>query len=201
LNRHLDDLPLCGVRNRLSEKWQKWRRRRPYALGVLALAGAVLVAAGLSVRYAVVQSRQARAALEEGQPHLQQRQYALAATALKRGLSLAEGSLAGEIRDLLGQTERQRAADELHQFVEQVRVLCGAEMLALGEARSAESLCRRTWETRERIARELAPLPDADQGQVRADLLDLAILWGGLRVGLARPGQAAATHRQALDVL
>ena len=45
LRRHLNNRPLRGVRNRsLSERWHKWRARRPYALlataGVLAFLAA-----------------------------------------------------------------------------------------------------------------------------------------------------------------
>ena len=51
LRRHLSDLPLRGVANRsFSERWRKWRRRRPHALGwaaILSLTLATLAASGL----------------------------------------------------------------------------------------------------------------------------------------------------------
>ena len=46
LRRHLADLPLAGVPNRsVRERWQKWRRRKPYALAGAAAVLAVLTVA------------------------------------------------------------------------------------------------------------------------------------------------------------
>src|SRR5439155_6129167 len=48
LRRHLSDLPLKGVKNRRTERWCKWRRRRPHALTLWAMLLIVLIA-GLGV--------------------------------------------------------------------------------------------------------------------------------------------------------
>src|SRR5439155_20999092 len=44
--RHLNDVPLRGVRNRsVTERWRKWRRRRPHALAVLGMVLLVMLVA------------------------------------------------------------------------------------------------------------------------------------------------------------
>src|SRR5207302_6931787 len=79
LRRHLSDLPLRGVANRSRlERWRKWRRRRPHALGVivllLAVAGGAAFAGVQALRQRDAEARenlrQAEAALREGQESL-----------------------------------------------------------------------------------------------------------------------------------
>jgi serine/threonine protein kinase len=54
LRRHLADLPLKGVANRsLTERWGKWRRRRPQAPALLVLLSAVTVALGFTLNHLV----------------------------------------------------------------------------------------------------------------------------------------------------
>jgi tetratricopeptide (TPR) repeat protein len=58
LRRHLNDLPLRGVRNRsLIERWRKWRRRRPAALARGALQLAAVAVALTVLGIAVVRTR------------------------------------------------------------------------------------------------------------------------------------------------
>ena len=59
LRRHLADLPLRGVANRSGrERWRKWRRRQPHALGLIVLILTVAAAAGVTATH-TVQQRQA----------------------------------------------------------------------------------------------------------------------------------------------
>jgi tetratricopeptide (TPR) repeat protein len=60
LRRHLTDRPLLGVRNRLAERWRKWRRRRPQALLVSLLVAACLAAAAALVASGAAQTSRHR---------------------------------------------------------------------------------------------------------------------------------------------
>jgi tetratricopeptide (TPR) repeat protein len=206
LRRHLADLPLAGVANRSwAERWQKWRRRRPYALALWGAALAALAAGGLASAHVRQQSRKAEAALAEGRDHLRQGRYEEAAAALRRGLALAEDvpftrDLTRRLDDQRRRAEQGQAARDLHRFAERVRALGEAGALAPGDARALGPLCGRFWERRGLIARRLGDRasPERDQ-QVRADLLDLAVFWTNLRVRQA--GGSAAARREALEVL
>jgi serine/threonine protein kinase/tetratricopeptide (TPR) repeat protein len=222
LRRHLNHFPLRGVANRsLRERWSKWRRRRPHAALMAGLL-AVLVSLGLG---AVVHLRrqfdQAETALNDGRDHISRADTALkegrdaisrqefekASIALTRGLALAEavpfsGHLSRRLREQLQEIERFQAASELHQFVEHLRVLHGAETLPTAEAPAVEQRCRAFWQRRRNIRTLLAPSADAAaRNKVRTDLLDLTVLWAALQVRLARPGEVTAARTNALGVL
>jgi serine/threonine protein kinase/tetratricopeptide (TPR) repeat protein len=209
LRRHLTDLPLRGVPNRsLSERWRKWRRRRPLALPVFSLVLAVLAAGAFTLAHVRQQLHKAERALHEGHDLLQKHQYGEAVGALRGGLALAEDlpfhrDLTRTIRDELRLAEGGQAAQELHLFVERIRVLYGADCVASHVAGAVEARCRTFWEQRELIVRLLKPQADADLNQqIQSDLLDLAILWTNVRVCLAGGREAVeAAHREALEVL
>jgi tetratricopeptide (TPR) repeat protein len=207
LRRHLADLPLRGVTNRsLAERWRKWRRRRPYASTLFGLALAVLVAAGLALAYVRHEARKGRTALEQGRESMQRGDYLAARDAWRRGLATVEGlpfqgDLAEELRGQLRRAERAEAAQELHRFVEQVRFLHGADIEPPAAARALEARCGSLWQQRERIAQRLGGQPATEGEQLQHDLLDLAILWGNLRVRLARKDEADSVRREALAVL
>jgi serine/threonine protein kinase len=208
LRRQLADQPLRGVANRsLAERWGKWRRRRPHALplAVLLMAGIAAAAAGLD--HVCRQGQRARAALCEGEACLEKQQYAEALERWKHGLALADdlpfgGDLTRRLRDRLQVAEQGQAAQELHLFAERVRPLYCADPLPQALARAVETHCRTFWHQRDAIARSLGPQAAPGwTGQVRADLLDLAILWVHLRVRLAMPNELAAARKEALEVL
>jgi eukaryotic-like serine/threonine-protein kinase len=207
LRRHLAGLPLRGVRNRdLRERWRKWRRRRPYAAGVIGLAAVVLAAAvsmgvGMSQRV-----RQAAQALEEGEGELREGRNASARAAFQRGLAVLgdlpfRAAPAGELAAGLRRAERAEAAEELHRVADQLRGVYGGDAPAGGELAALERLGRRFWTDRREIQATLADLPAAAQALVRADLTELALLWSYLQVRLAGPGGARAARQEALQVL
>jgi serine/threonine protein kinase/tetratricopeptide (TPR) repeat protein len=208
LRRHLANMPLRGVANRsLAERWRKWRRRRPYAQALLGLLLAVLVAATLGLAHTTQDRYKARAALQEAQEHLARREYGEARSAAQRGLALVESlpfqaELSGSLRDQMHLAERAEAAQELHQVIEQVRTVYGAEGLGAPELRVVAAHCRNFWQQREQIAQRLGsqPAPELEH-QIQMDLLDLAILWSDLRVHLATAGEKDAARREALEVL
>jgi tetratricopeptide (TPR) repeat protein len=207
LRRHLADQPLRGVANRSwSERWRKWRRRRPYALAACSLLVALVGAAGVMWAHVSGQLRQAETALAEGSDHLRNQRVEEALGTLQHGLQLAEGlpfeaEVARRLRVQLQQTKRALATHKLHAFVERIRALYGDSLPADAASRTIEGHCRHFWEQRAVIAERLAG-SQAPEGQdaLRQDLLDLAILWTDLRLRLA--GQAApAARKQALEVL
>jgi serine/threonine protein kinase/tetratricopeptide (TPR) repeat protein len=208
LRRHLADLPFRGVPNRsLSERWHKWRRRRPLALPT-ALIGTAVALFGLGT--AVHFNRQvARAsdALSTGEAHTQHGRFAEGAEALRGGEAVLRGvPLSGALRGRLHaarlSAERAQAAADLHQFCERVRPLFAAEVFSPAEARAAANRCAAVWAERQQIAARLAgqPAPELER-QWRADLLDVGILSAHLRARLAPASGTGAAHREALAVL
>jgi eukaryotic-like serine/threonine-protein kinase len=221
LRRHLSDLPLRGVANRsFSERWRKWRRRRPHALGwaaILSLTLATLAASGLLAwNDARQRLGRAEAALAEGRQLISGRAYATAVGVLDRGLALTDRSRiptldrylprSRELRRSLDE-ERRRArraemAEELHGLADHVRLLHGTDLTPTGAVRGLERRLRETWDARDRIVAGLEGglSPDSEQ-RLRTDLLDLAILWGDLRVRLASGAEAIEARRDALRAL
>jgi tetratricopeptide (TPR) repeat protein len=189
------------------ERWRKWRRRRPLALPLWGLVLAVVAAGGLLLRHVGRQTERVRAALRDGQDHLDRQHFAEALDSFRHGMALAEDlpcspDLVRQLRDRLRLAERGQAARELHLFCERARPLYGADLLPLTQALAVAARCQAFWEKRGLIARQLGPqvAPELDQ-QVRDDLLDLAIIWANLRVRLAPRDQAPAAREEALDVL
>jgi serine/threonine protein kinase/Flp pilus assembly protein TadD len=207
LRCHLADLPLRGVANRsLRERWRKWRRRRPHHSARLGLGLVVLVAAALALAYAGHEAHKARAALEEGQSHLQRRDYGPAREAAQRGLAMVQhlpfqGDLTEELHRHLHRVERAETARDLHRFVERVRVLYGADGQSTAEVRAVEAHCRVFWEKRHAIAGRLGEQSDVEGEQLRDDMLDLTILWTDLRLRLAGKNEELAVRKEALTVL
>jgi len=208
LRRHLSDLPLRGVPNRsLAERWGKWRRRRRHALPLLVLLSVAAVALGFALNHVSRQTHKAQAALRDGQLYLEQHRYPEALDALKHGLALIEDlpldfDLNHHFHDAVRLAERGQAAQELHQFTERLRPLYSATVLDDSQARAVESQCRAIWLQREVIIQQLGPQPTSElEKQVRADLLDLAILGVHLRLRLARSSDLDSVRKEALAVL
>jgi serine/threonine protein kinase len=199
LRRHLADLPLRGVPNRdLGERWRKWRRRRPYTLGVLGLLIVLLSAAALAVAHVDSRRQQARAALEEGTARLRTGRFTDAGEAYRRGLAVLKGlpfqdDLKRALTSELQRVDRAEAVVELHRVTEQLRGLYGSDTLPATEAAAVEQLGERLWQKRH----ELLDSPEP----ARADLLELALLWSHLRVRLAGPEREESAQREALGVL
>ncbi|HEY7331298.1 MAG TPA: protein kinase [Gemmataceae bacterium] len=208
LRRHLADLPLRGVANRSwSERWRKWRRRRRHALPLLILLSAITAAGCFALAHVSRQSNKAQAALREGQNFLDQLRYAEALNTFKHGIALVEDlpfgtDLKQHLHDRLREAECGQAIHELHLFCERVRPLYNAVTLPEAHARTVESHCRTIWEQREVIVERLRPRPGSElERQLRADLIDMALVSANLRVRLAAPNELAAARQQALKIL
>jgi tetratricopeptide (TPR) repeat protein len=207
LRRHLANLPLRGVANRNpAERWRKWRRRRPLALPAVILLVVGAVAGAGAIEHVRRKAEQARLALRQGTEYLHAGRYAEALESLKASDAALEDGWPFD-RDVAGQLRQQRrwaeagvAVGELHDVCERVRPLYGRADLPERAARAVASCCQDVWSRRDRVIRDLGFRPDLER-QIRADLLDLAILWADLRVQLAGPGAGPTARHQALATL
>lgn len=208
LRRHLSDLPLVAVNNRSwTERWCKWRRRRPHALLVFLLAVAAAGAGLLVATQLRKQFSQAEIALEEGRKLIEARRFAEARSTLRQGLNLIAAIYGGseltrQLEAEMRVADRAYASNELHEFVERTRVLCSAEGLRVDELRQLELRSHDFWDRRWRIIdRDAPPAPGEAARRLRSDLLDLAILWGGIRLKLAVADQIDTVHHDCLEIL
>ena len=213
LRRHLDDQPLVGVANRsLTERWTKWRRHNPIAL---ARAGAVVTAlVGLATAAFIAWFAADRriadviGELEQGRIEVVAGDHRQAAQRLDHALTLLESCTplehllprAREARaSLIVMREKNRRAEmiiQLHDLAERARFLYAAVPATSATARGLRDRLAEIWRVRDQIDLRLAQ--DADDRtsvRVRADLLDLSILWAELRVELA--DEAARPERIA----
>ena len=212
LRRHLADLPLRGVPNRSwAERWSKWRRRRPSALSrrliPLALVAAIAAPAatlGFAYRQRV---REIEAALAQGRLHLERHQDAEAEDALRHGLALAAGLPAVDrqrwaLEAELNLVRKEKQTEELHRLAEMVRFRYGLAPPPAEEAQSLIRLGRRIWQARHLLLTETDGRNEPErERRVRADLLDLVILWADLRVRHAAASEVEAATREAVRVL
>ena len=203
LRRHLDDQPLVGVANRsLTERWTKWRRHNPIAL---ARAGAVVTAlVGLATAAFIAWFAADRriadviGELEQGRIQVVAGDHRQAAQRLDHALTLLESCTplehllprAREARaSLIVMREKNRRAEmiiQLHDLAERARFLYAAVPATSATARGLRDRLAEIWRARDQIDLRLAQ--DADDRtsvRVRADLLDLSILWAELHVELA----------------
>jgi serine/threonine protein kinase/Tfp pilus assembly protein PilF len=216
LRRHLNDLPLDGVRTRrLSERWHKWRRRRPHMLplaGMLLLVLVAAVAVGISAFVHVRGQRdEVRSDLALGQEQCRQRHFEDAVHTLQRGLNIAESlpfhqdlalALANQLRLA---TDEQAAAEHaerrraLHRQADAIRFHSVFEDLPPVQVQALTEACGQWWQQRHLL---LETLPGdgnpEDKVQLQRDLLDLAIIGTDLQVRLTGSKDLENRRRQAL---
>jgi serine/threonine protein kinase len=212
LRRHVADLPLRGVSNRsFAEAWRKWRLRRPALLPIAALVLAVFAAAcavALVMRAHRTQRLAAvRTALDEGVRGISEQHFPAAIAALRRGLVAADalpgaGDLRVQLTDRLREAEHLRLRYELHAVTDQLRIAYAAEFIPTELRHTLDARCRSLWQNRASIVSHWGR-DDGDEitDRVRADILDLAILWGDLLVRGAAEGGRQAAHRAAIQAI
>ncbi len=211
LRRHLSDLPLKGVPNRSpAERWRKWRRRRPHALGRgsarLALVAAALVVVGLAGELWRQRVRQVDSDLADARRLRLDGQFPEAIRSADRGLSLARGvPMAGSRAEALAEqrqlARRAAKARELHDLAERLRFQDGPTP----SAADAETLarCRLAWDEARALLID-APgvgLDESTERRARADLIEVAVVWASLRVRLAPPEKVEEAKAEARHVL
>jgi eukaryotic-like serine/threonine-protein kinase len=189
LRRHLNDLPLAGVRNRsVRERWQKWRRRRPHGVTLVGMMLAVVTATAALALVAVSHFGQrlaeARNALLEGQTLLADHQAEGAIRALQRGLVAAldvpwQHEVVADLQRTLQQATRAVAARALHQLADRARLLYGVDSLPPEQLRLLQAACASMWAQRDAIVAHLHATDERLIGP-REDLLDLAIFLADL---------------------
>jgi serine/threonine protein kinase/Flp pilus assembly protein TadD len=210
LARHLDDLPLRGVPNRLGERLRRLWRRGPVMVGRwVAVASLVpcLTAMGFFWAAAALRAGDIRAYLLEGRALCDKGQYTEATSRLRAGLQRAEmfprhGDLAAEVEAQLHVAHRGQKAEGLHRLAEQVRFRYGVDPPIGAEAEALQHHVRKIWDDRHLlISRESAPLDPKLENQIRADLLELVGTWGELRVRAAAPAETRAAQEETLAIL
>jgi serine/threonine protein kinase/Flp pilus assembly protein TadD len=212
LRRHLTNRPLVGVRNRNpAEWWAKWRQRKPHALwaggSILALAFVLSLWGRIAWTAERQRIAEAEAALSAGTQRLALGQYSEATACLERSAALFRNSYTGrdtnaQVRRSLQLAARGQAVGALNKHTQQLRFAYGNDSLGPEALRAIADFCRESWSERSfLIGTPEAPLQPREEEQLRADLLDVAVLWSDLRMRLAQPGQVDEERRQALVVL
>ena len=203
LRRHLAHRPLKFVGNRsLTERWQKWRRRRPSALRVgIALVVAAIAAMGLAAGiYWQVddRSREAERALLIGDELIRaDARYADAVDVFERGLARIKSlpiqlELQARLRNALATAQRLELSRQLHCLAEEVRGRYCASQRPQEPMHSLAAKCREFWRERERI---LAICPATGDSNPVDDLQDIALFAADLEMQL-RGGDAPSAAQQ-----
>ncbi len=211
LRRHLNDLPLVGVPNQsVSERWRKWRRRRPDALtrgsARLTALTTIVALALLFWGYCRQQLREIENALAESQRLGQEHRHADAARSARRGLKLVEDayfseSLKAPLEAQLRLASRAQQAEELHTLADQLRFWYGVAPEPNDATRVMATRLRKIWDERDRLAPPPGTVLEPEiERQLEVDLLELAVVWADLRLRLA-PGEGQALTEARVDAL
>jgi serine/threonine protein kinase/Flp pilus assembly protein TadD len=212
LRCHLADLPLRGVPNRSpAELWSKWRRRRPFALSrsliVLAAAGAVIAAVGVTLFAYRERIAAIRLALQDGRASLQRGHQAEAASMFRQGLALTSrmpgvSQLRQEISASLAAALRSERAAVLHRVAENIRFRYAMALPSPEEGLWLITRGQEIWQTRGQLtppeSERISPELDLD---IRRDMLDFVAVWTDLQVRLATPQAVADARREALRII
>jgi serine/threonine protein kinase/tetratricopeptide (TPR) repeat protein len=207
LRRHLAQQPLKHTTNRsLTERWRKWRRRRPYALLAMFLVVA-LVGSSVAITNTVRQrSRDARQALQEAQKEIEAGRFKWAKVAIERGLHLAgelpwHGALWRDLQAAADVADHGDLLQQLHTIVGQVREFYGDDSMGDQNATRLESDALRLWKSRQKIVGAVAAGGPWPQLPIKDDLTALAIAWANLHVRGARQTNARTAAAEAMEVL
>jgi len=210
LRCHVQDLPLKSIRNRsLVERWQKWRRRRPAALPLAVMLGAVLLAALslllVAYRHGSAQLQEAENSLANGKELYHQRRHTEAVQVLRQGIRIAESlgreNLLHSLHQEMDRSRRANVAEKLHNLADAFRNY-GADPSLLGNLKNLEDKWRNVWEQRTWLAAApAAGLSPAEHERVKSDLLDLALIWSALQVRLAPAADKRTAQETALALL
>lgn len=211
LRRHLRRMPLRGVRNRSwSERWNKWRQRRPLVLPLLvAMAGLLLslVWGVASVHQELAQQRQAAEnAFLEGEEWLRRRQYEGAVqrfvTAQDYAQSVSRSDpLHQQIERRKRTAERLQLGEELQQTLRQLRFHAMFEAGPRRALHVLDAVSRKLWSGRVKLLdRSMGSLEMPQEQQIESDLQELVWLWSELQLRLA-PNAAKDNVTREVDAI
>jgi hypothetical protein len=207
LRRHLSHRPLQYVANRSpSERWRKWRKRRPYGLAVVLAATGLVYWGAAEIGRARSRWLGAEQALIEARVEIGAGRFELAQAAIARGVNLADeipwrGGLIQALEAARRDIEAAAVAARLHGLVEAMRAAYGADGLPLADVRRLEVQARRLWEERQSLVDGASRREIAALRALKNDLVELAILWSDLHVRSAPADKRIQAVRQALDAL
>jgi serine/threonine protein kinase/tetratricopeptide (TPR) repeat protein len=214
LRRHLNDQALRGVPNRSwSERWRKWRCRRPFALAVGGMLTAVLVLSFAFGAFALIQIRdryhRADRGLQEGRQLFQNRAYPQATQIFTQSLDLIADVPGGqglrqELEISLAQARRAETAINLNNLIKRVRVV-SESIPSLGpeRLRDLEVHCAKIWEVHDVLldGQTSDRADHHDSTRMETDLLELVLFWIDARVHLAGGQHVSEARQEALRVL
>jgi serine/threonine protein kinase/lipoprotein NlpI len=211
LRRYLGDLPLHGVSNRSwSERWRKWRRRRPYALTLFVLSFAFLATAAAAGASAFMQIKNRYAEshqnLTTGQEQMKNCDWDGATRTLLHGLTLAEtlpfsSDLRLELAGQLHLARENKAASQFHKLADRIRLRSVADSLTSRELHDLDESCRAAWNSHFLISQRLGDLKEEDRLTISRDFLDLAVIGANLRVRLAFENDIRQAREAALEII
>ncbi|VTU02184.1 serine threonine protein kinase : Serine/threonine protein kinase OS=Singulisphaera acidiphila (strain ATCC BAA-1392 / DSM 18658 / VKM B-2454 / MOB10) GN=Sinac_2382 PE=4 SV=1: Pkinase: TPR_16 [Gemmataceae bacterium] len=211
LNRHLNDLPLRGVRDAPAERWRKWRRRRPLGLPLAVLLAAFCAAACAAGLTAYQRNedrrREVEVALHDGLEYQRLGQYEAAVGRFLAGADLAERTLGAdavgaELAARVRQARQRQLAVELDAVVGQLRFYALQDHTPRRLQWVLEGAGRKLWaERRALLDRSGGPLEPAVEAAIRDRLLELVVLWTDLLARIAPPPHAGTARDEVREVL
>ncbi len=219
LRRHLANLPLRSVPNRsLLERWQKWRRRRPYAMPIAAAAGAALLVVGLAFGLVYRERvREARSLLGQSIHELESRQFTSSVDHARRGLQTIQWfpwqtEVQQRLETQLATARRAAAVGGVHELVDRLRFL-DDQPLGRQALESIAAGCDKIWKSRQSLlapaqaaaenAKDTAPERDTapEDDELKRDLVDLAIFDARIKTRLAPEGEIPAAFEAARGLI
>jgi serine/threonine protein kinase/Flp pilus assembly protein TadD len=207
LRRHLGHQPLRHVANRsLTERWHKWRRRRPYALMATFLAVGLVTSCLVTAGTVRRRLQEAERALDEAEMEIEARHFDWATVAIERGLYLAadlpwRGTLWQDLQAARALAQQGSLVQQLRLFVEQTRESYGEDGSPRLDVQRLQSDARRLWDQRHALLDAKVPHHHWSQVQVKDDLVELAIFWADARLREATPQERDQAALDGLQVL
>jgi serine/threonine protein kinase/tetratricopeptide (TPR) repeat protein len=207
LRRHLAHQPLKHVANRsLPERWQKWRRRRPYSLMGSVLGVALVASCLVTASTARQRWQEAERALDEAEMEIEARRFEWANVAIDRGLFLAEdlpwgGVLRRDLQAARAVAQQGYLVQKLHSVVEQMRGSFKEDGSPRSDVSRLESEVRRLWDQRHVILNSQTSQHNWSLAQVKEDLIELAIFWAETNIRRADEANRQQAAGESLEVL